>query len=279
MNKFLTPICTAYPKGNQPIFEEWLYDHWKPEAAKTDREPLPAFFTSYWVNTGYNVMRTPRKELQEYIDGLDRSKKYFTVCQYDDGVIIDFKDLDVMQFNMSKNVGVPMPLLCRPHPFEFKGGKKWFANFIGSETHKLRKTAKDLNKFKDYYISFTHHDLEYYCQLIHQSIFTLCYRGYGINSFRIAEAIQYGSIPVYISDEFIDPYGLDFSEFGVKIEAKDAHRIDEILQAIDVEEIVKMQDNLKEIYNYLFTFEGNRKLIIQHLEAEYNQRQKIRKAS
>jgi len=35
------------------------------------------------------------------------------------------------------------------------------------------------------------------------SKFALCPRGYGKTSFRIQEALQYGAIPVYISDEYL----------------------------------------------------------------------------
>lgn len=99
-------------------------------------------------------------------------------------------------------------------------------------------------------------------------MFTLCYRGYGANSFRLAECMQYGSIPVYVSDEFIIPWGLDFNEFGVLIEAKDSNRIVEILEAIEPDEIVRKQDNLKIYYDHYYTYESNLKLIIKHLENE-----------
>lgn len=268
MNRLLQPINAEYPKHNKPIFEEWFYENYK--GCNTDRKLLDVFFTSYYVNNNYGK---DIQGLQVYLDDLDWNGKYFTIVQYDDGILNNLGNLDILQFNMSKNIGVTIPLLCRPHPFKFDGGKKWFANFIGSKTHPIRESAESLKQFSDYYISFEPHDIEQYCKILHESMFTLCYRGYGANSFRVAEAIQFGSIPVVISDEFINPYDFDFDEFGVRIKAEDAYRIDEILQSIEVSEIVSKQDKLEAVYESLYTFDANYNHITNHLEAEYHNRQ------
>lgn len=267
-DKFQQGIRVAYPPNNFLIFEEWLYRNFKP--CKTDREYLPVFWTSYFVNTGYNVLPEPRQELQMFVDSLDRSRKYWTVVQYDDGCIVDFKDLDVLVFNMSHNEEIGIPLLCQPNPYKFSGGKKWFANFIGSRTHSLRNHAEKLRYNSDYYVSFDHHNIEKYCKILYESMFTLCFRGYGANSFRIAEAMQYGSIPVYISDEFVGVYEADFEKWGVCIDSGDVDRIDEILQAIPLSEIIAKQDRLEEAYQAYYTYEGNLINIIATLETEYH---------
>src|SRR5690606_25553066 len=122
-----------------------------------------------------------------FLNGLDVSKKYWTCVQYDDSILNDVSHLNLLQFNMSKKIGVEIPLLCQPHPFKFTGGKKWFANFIGSRTHPIRGNADSLRIKDGYYISFEPHNIEKYCLMLHESMFTLCFRGYGANSFRIAE--------------------------------------------------------------------------------------------
>jgi hypothetical protein len=106
-----------------------------------------------------------------------------------------------------------------------------------------------------------------------QSIFTLAPRGFGANSFRIAEAMQYGSIPVYISDEFILPFGVDFNRFGVLIEQNDAGRIEQVLELITPIEIIEKQNNLPGYYNEYYSFEGNMNSIKQSLETEYHNRE------
>lgn len=266
MNKFAPHINVEYPKNNFLIFEEWFAENYK--GCNTDRGLMPFFPTSYFVNNGYNENEQANKEAQDYIDSLDSSKKWFVLCQYDNGCIVDWKGKDVLEFNMSKKIGVELPLLCQPHPYDFTSTKKHFANFVGSKTHPIRETANQLKQHLDYYISFEPHDIMNYCRIIHESIFTLCYRGYGANSFRIGEAIQYGSIPVYISDEFILPFNIDFNEFGVLIKSEDATRTDEILQSVTIEDIIKKQDKLKEIYQRCYTYGGCFNEIIKVLEQE-----------
>lgn len=269
MNKFQPHIIPVYPPSNHLIFEEWFAENYK--GCNTDRELLPVFFTSFFVNNDYGNDKEARRQLNDFLGTLDKSKKWFVPIQYDDGSMIDWRlfGLDVLEFNMSKQNGVMIPLLCQPHPYEFNGNKKWFANFIGSKTHPIRESVNQLIQHKDYYISFDNHPIEKYCELISQSLFTLCYRGYGANSFRVAESVQYGSIPVYISDEFIMPSWMDFEDFGVLIKAEYAHRIDEILQDIPIETIIQKQDKLSETYENFFTYEANLRHIVSHLEKEY----------
>lgn len=263
---FRPHINVEYPRHNKLIFEEWFRQNYV--GCNTERVYLDIFFTSYHVNNNYGNDKFMIEALQRFVDGLDRNKKFFTICQYDDSVLIDFKDLDILRFEMSKNIGVQIPLLCQPHPYKFSGGKKWFANFVGGRTHPIRNTANRLMGSEGYYISYENHDIERYCRILHESMFTLCYRGYGLNSFRIAEAVQYGSIPVYISNDFIIPYDMNFEYFGVIIKEEDADRIEEILQNIDPVEVVKKQDRLSEVYQKYYTYEANLKHIIEYLEIE-----------
>jgi len=261
-------IAPAYPNGNKPIFEEWFAENYS--GCNTDRELLPIFPTSYHVNNDYGNNTVARKDLQDFVDSLDANKKYFIICQYDDGFLIDWKGKDVLEFNMSKTKGVMLPLLCQPHPYKFTSGKKWLANFVGSNTHPIRESVKTLIGGDGYFITFERQDIETYCSVMHESIFTLCYRGYGLNSFRIAEAVQFNSIPVYISDEFIIPPWVDFESFGVLIKSEDAYRIDEILKEIPTEAIIRKQDRLSEAYENYFSYEANFRHIVNYLENEGN---------
>ncbi len=266
---FKPHINVDYPPNNKIIFEEWFAENYN--GCKTDRHLMPFFPTSYFVNNGYNEDQQANKAAQDYVDSLDPNKKWFVICQYDNGVIVDWKGKDVLEFNMSKQNGVMLPLLCQPHPYKFDTEKKWLANFVGSKTHPIRLSVESIRYSTDYSISFEPHDIEWYCRILHESIFTLCFRGYGANSFRIAEAMQFGSIPVYISDEFIIPFGIDFNEFGILITHENANRIDEVLKSVPYEDIISKQDKLKEVYEKYYTYQGCYDQIIKALEAEYAQ--------
>lgn len=268
--QFMPHIKPVYPPNNYTIFEEWFYENYT--GCNTDRVYLPIFFTSYWVNNNYGNDQQATDELLQFISTLDNKRKYFTIIQYDDGSMIDWSvyGLDVLEFNMSKQNGVMLPLICNPHPYKFSGPNKWFANFVGSKTHPIRQSAELLKSQTGYYISFENHNIESYCKIIYESMFTLCYRGYGANSFRTTEALQYGSIPVYISDKFILPFGINFNDFGVLIKMGDADNITEILESIEPDEVIEKQNRIKQIYNKYYTYEGCFNQIISHLEAEYN---------
>lgn len=267
MNILKQTINVDYPKGNRPIFEEWLSVNYL--GCNTDRELIPVWFTSVWVNNGYGNDKRIKQEVQEFIDSLDRGKKFWCCTQYDDSVLIDLKDLDVLRFEMSKKTGVELPLLCQPHPFKFKGDKKWLASFVGSRTHPIRDSLDYLKNRDGYYISFGEHDIDSYCRILHESIFAICPRGYGINSFRCTEGLQYGAIPVYLSDEHIEPFGINFNSYGIKVHSQDAHRLHEIIEDIEPEEIIWRQDKCREVYEDIYTYQGCFSKIIKALEFEY----------
>jgi hypothetical protein len=277
MSKFQPHINPVYPPNNLLIFEEWFWMQYK--GCNTDRELLPVHFTSYWVNHDYGNDKQARKELSDFLGTLDKSKKYFSVIQYDDGSMIDWRlfGLDVLEFNMSKTNGIMIPLICMPHPYQFKGGKKLLASFIGGRTHPVRNELEKLKNREGWHISYDLHNIEDYCKMMHESIFTLCPRGYGINSFRICEAMQYGSIPVYISDDFVKPFDADFNEFGVAILSKYIEFLAEELEKIDVGEIVRKQENIQRYYEEYYSYHGCFNNIIKSLEDEYHSRQQVGK--
>ncbi len=266
-------INTVYPYNNFIEFERWCY-HWYSEGkwgSINGREYLPIFFCAYQVNNGYGSDRVAMDKLQDFIDTLPNEKRYWTCSQYDDGVGIDWEGKDVIEFNMSKKGEgkYPMPLICQPHPYKFPESvpKKYFASFIGNRTHPLRNDLEKLvGKDERIYVSFENHNIEKYCEILSQSLFSLCPRGYGLSSFRIAESLQYGAIPVYYSDEFIIPHNIPFETYGVKIDA--GVDILDYLSKTEPLEIYKKQQNIKEAYEKLYTYEGNFNLIIEHLRNE-----------
>lgn len=269
MSQFQPHINPIYPPKNFVIFEEWFWECYK--GCNTDREPIPVFFTSYLVNNNYAQDLKAKQELQEFIDSLDRSKKWFTLpIQYDDGAVIDFKDLNVLQFNMSKMDGIMLPLICQPHDVRYDKPKKYIASFIGSLTHPIRnRMIESLSGKSGYYISTEPHDYDRYNQIISESMFCLSPRGYGAASFRCyCEAVYQNSIPVYLSDTHIIPFELDFNDFGVLVNEEDIGGIDEILMAIEPEEIIRKQNNLPLYYDKYFSYSGAMQQIIKILEKE-----------
>jgi FkbM family methyltransferase len=263
---FAVPDAHEYPKWNTPDFEYWLSQNINDSDITSDRIYLPVLFTAYHKRYSYGQNKAAIDNLQNYINGLDKSKKYFTVVQYDDGTLIDWSGLDIMIFTMSgepNKEDYPMPLICQPFKTRFNTEKKYLANFVGRITHPLRtKMIAALNYKQGYYISTYKHVESDYHQILAESTFSLCPRGYGKNSFRIMESIYQGSIPVYISDEFILPHNIDFEKYGVIIKESDIDNIDEILRAIPEREVKSKQAELQKTFDVIYSFEANKKYIL-----------------
>jgi hypothetical protein len=98
-----------------------------------------------------------------------------------------------------------------------------------------------------------------------ESVFTICPRGYGLPSFRTFEAIHNYSIPVYVSDEFMIPYGKDFSEYGVIVRSDEIAILPEILSSFSQYTINQKMKRMEELYWWLCTYEGVKDRIIQTL--------------
>ncbi len=257
-------ICVKYPSSNETEFERYFYESYQGDL--TDREYLPIFWTGYYVNNSYGQDMVALQKLQDYIDALDKSKKYFTIIQYDDAILNRVSSLDLYQFNMSKPYDYPLPLIGEPYPYIFTNPeKKYLANFIGGSTHPIREHAKTLIGKEGYYISFERHDPYEYCKILSESVFTLCYRGYGINSFRISEALQSGSIPVYISDDFIEPHNVLIDNYGIKIPMDYLNNLGGILQ-LKYGECEINKKSRDDIYKEYFTYDGTRLKILEHLQ-------------
>ena len=261
--EFKPTINVIYPPENYTIFEEWVSNNY---TSNFKRKYLPIHWTAYHVNNKYGGNKSMVKKLQDYIDSLPKNESYWTICQYDDGVLVDLKELDILVFSMSKKLGVEIPLVCMPHSYTKKGKKDIFASFIGKETHKIRKHILNINNSK-YYISKESHNIQKYCEIMDRSIFGLCPRGYGLNSFRTSECMQYDTIPVYISDEFINVFDENFEEYGIKINQEDASNIENILDSISEEEINQKRNKIKEHYNKYYTYEG----IIKNIGKKLNE--------
>jgi hypothetical protein len=261
-----------YPPDNHEEFERWFFENTTAdELIGKPRTYLPIFWTAYWCNNGYGRKTGAAKRLQQFIDQLPRNKQYWTICQYDDGPMVDFKDLDIKIFGMSGGrIDYPIPLLCQPHKYEFPGIKKdIFCSFVGADTHPIRRElVKEFEGKPDCYVTLKKHKMEDYCRILARSVFALCPRGYGKSSFRIMEAIQYGAIPIYIATtgEAILPYCADFSKYGTLVSEMDIPKLpDHISGALKSTFWVLEKQNEIEKIKSLYTYEGCKQKILENI--------------
>jgi hypothetical protein len=260
------PLYPPYHEGK--YLDQYFIDYYRANKIESDRYLIPVDWTTCYIQN-INLQL-----LQEKILSLDKNKKYFVVSQHDDAVK-EHLPKDTLRFCAGGNSGgIPIPLICSTIPQKYRNitDKDIFCSFVGSLTHPIRDIMEDvLSKNKKYVIKTRtwsnvvgEKELEDFISTTLRSKFTLCPRGYGKNSFRMYEAMQLGSIPVYIYDEdwraFKDE--VEWDDFSVSINYKDIDKIDNILQSISEEKIIKMSNRGVEVYRQFFNLEKVCELII-----------------
>src|SRR5690242_13664906 len=111
--QFQQPIKAEYPPLNRIIFEQWLIDNIG--EYHSDREYLPINWCGWYVNHKHGNDRNAIAKLQNFLSGLP-NKKYWTVTQYDDGILNDISKLDIKVFGAGGGrIDFPISLICHPH--------------------------------------------------------------------------------------------------------------------------------------------------------------------
>ncbi|KAG6553242.1 hypothetical protein Mapa_004976 [Marchantia paleacea] len=88
-----------------------------------------------------------------------------------------------------------------------------------------------------------------YHEYMKNSKFCICPGGYEVNSPRLVEAIYNDCIPVIIADRFVLPFSdvLNWTAFSLQVLEEDIPKLKELLEAVPMETLVRMQDRVKEI--------------------------------
>lgn len=275
MGKYQIPTNHENPPNNGIIFEEYFGMKYKDgDRAEGDRIYLPAYWTNYYISKNYG--NDDMSELQSELDRLPRANSYFTICQWDDGILQNVDDLDLFVYGQGGYGDYPIPLNCVPHgshPTNEKFDiKPTLASFIGSidGRHPIREKMRDVfqkesdcvvedRRGKGSFFSFT--------KVMGQSKFALCPRGYGKTSFRICEALEAGVIPVYIYDDPWIPFDdiLPFRGYGVLCHEDDIDTLPDVLRSIseDRDLIYHMTINGKLVYDRFYSYEGCRREILK----------------
>lgn len=255
-----------YPPGNDLIFEEYFYNKFISDPFDSDLYYLPILWTNFYISRNYGSW--DMSDLQNFLNSLPRDRKYFTIIQYDDGIINQLYDLDIFVLSSGGVGNYCIPLINKPYE-KVERNKDIFASFIGfiNGRHKIREKIKEtLNGKSEYFISESL-GFDKFKETMERSIFSLCPRGYGKTSFRINESLNLGSIPVYIYDNPWIPFNdiIEFEDYGVLIDESQINNLDEILKSIPQEKINLLQYKGKLIYESFFKYESCYETIKQKL--------------
>jgi hypothetical protein len=115
-------------------------------------------------------------------------------------------------------------------------------SFMGGNTHRIRegvlRLEHDRGRIEDT-TGFMFYETEApgfadradrYVSLLSDSKFVLCPRGHGTTSFRLVETLAAGRVPVIISDNWVEPEGLDWSAFSVRIAESEIGSVPHLLE-------------------------------------------------
>jgi len=292
------------PKEFQPVYKSdypgytmgknmeeilFMYLAKNKDEIKIDMIYLPVFWTSYYVINNYIDTIEP---LYNWLETLDKSKKYFTIVQVDYGVLLRKFDLNIVVFSSGggglnindkkticevnfhglkrsifsgKKGDYDLPLMCLPLFPSMNVNKNIFCSFMGRfDTHPCRIIMKNVLSSNINFKFYNSVNYEEYNRILNKSIFTLAPRGFGYTSFRLFEAILVGSIPIYIWEgEKILPYSdeINWEDFCIIIHINEINNLPNILQKVDIN---KMLHKLIEV-KHLFTFENMEKYILRKI--------------
>jgi len=272
------PVYPPYHKGD--YLEEYFYKFYKNNKSKFDeinRTLIPIFWTNVYI-TGKNT-----ELLQPYLDSLPRDKKYFTVSQHDDAVS-QILPPDTISFEAGGNRnGVPIPLICSPIEKEHLNTTKKdiFCSYVGSisnNAHCRVKLYQTYSNDPDFYFSQPRYwtpsvpqdKFDEFINITKRSIFSLCPKGYGKQSFRLYEVIQLGSVPIFVYTDKWFPFKkfINWDKFCVLIHENEIHSLKNKLLSYNKIDIKNMLAEGRKIYNEYFTMEGMSRGILKYLQNE-----------
>jgi len=252
------------------FFEKFIYNH--KELILNDYNYLPIFWTNCYTN---KVFKNEFYDIQNVLDKLDNSKKYFTISQHDDCVYEKLPQ-ETLIFSMGgnkkgKNI-IPIPLICSPINYP-KKNKELKISFVGSLTHPIRNLLyENLKNDKDFIFSVKGWELITndknifnFMDTMSKSVFSLCPRGYGKSSFRLYESMQLDSIPIYVYDEKWLPWEneINWSDLSILISENEIKEIKNKISSVNVEKMISYKN---EIFDDFFTYNGVYEKIIKLLK-------------
>ena len=237
-----TPYSKYANYGGPWIENRWIDAFWDrinhPESlAQTFRGYLPLLlpWNDIWLNNRY---RYPKAFVRTLLQMLQSNRTYITVSQNDQGIV------GKAEFALPTNIFVlsaggyghaPIPLLAREHFSKSdRKNREHRICFIGrSETapHGLRtRTLAAVTRHFPENERFIAASVARYDERLGRCVFALAPRGYGRTSFRLAETIAVGTLPVYIySDIAWIPYRTLYDQFGF---AASSSELDDVLRRI-----------------------------------------------
>lgn len=284
---FRPHIKIPSPADNKIPYEEWFYKHFSFADHIEGMVYLPIFWNSYYVNNDIENNPEALQPLQEFIDSLDPAKKYYTICMYHKGVLNQFTGLEVTVIGTNYHASdVYVPTVCQPHA-AIEGAnlykKDLHLSYIAgadAEIHPVRREIFEvLEPAKNswwLYLGKESLSLEDYCKILARSKYVICPDGFKDTNFRIAEALQFGAVPVVFTNKLsMADQSMDMSKKIIIANKsnlfENINKFEQDFAFSDIDETQNFElipytvQHSLELYGRYYTFEGCKKTMLETL--------------
>ena len=238
------------------------------DPGRADWHYLPAYWTRWHLNNDYGKSGLDR--LRSYVSRvvIDDSKT-FTVCQYDDGPLIDLGETAQFLASRKSAKGIDIPLLSAPHKRPLlPHQKKFLASFVGRlSTHPIRQSiARFLKDYDAVYLYDGDRGSRFFVKTLLASYIALCPRGYGGGSFRFFEAMQLSVVPFLVGDLDIRPFKRFISWDECSFYSAEPAEILSVLESVAQRELLVMGKQAARVYAEKLRFGKWCEYVIRELE-------------
>ena len=273
----LRPKTHTYAGYSGPWLENYFFQSFLADWQLTQRPLRRIYVPVAWTDCLHQGVL--QEDLQRILDGLYTNVSYFSVSQVD--LAFGHPDLrlevpanvDFLLFSAGGPVpgNAPKPSLLKVVPVpllkeELKpiGMMKNIAvSSQSSLTHPLRQAIYNAHH-KNFLFLKPRDDWKI---VLESSQFALAPRGFGATSFRMYEALQLGTVPVYVWEtERWLPYQelVDWDALAVIVKGSDIESLQQRLQAANIS---LMQEAIG-AYKHMFTYNFTVQYILKHIASQ-----------
>jgi len=234
--------------------------------------PLLVNWVDLFVNANPTRFRYPTNFVRDLQKVLRQDVLYVTVSQNDEGILGSQREnlhLDNILVLSAGGYGhVPIPLLKQPTaicPDSKPGLRQFSTSFDGFIDRaflrrQMRNIVRKLSKSKGLKAHIGRSQA--WQQIRCDSRSYLCPRGFGRTSYRLAETIQAGRVPLFVySDVPWIPYRDRFREFGFAVTTSKLEQVLLRINSLNETEIRKLEHRIQAVSESHFTFQGIMKQI------------------
>eukprot|EP00808_Paulinella_micropora_P012851 g42455.t1 len=252
----------SYANYHGPWIENHWIDYFCCDRPLTQFGPYIPLFIQW---TDISVINLGKKRLvQAFLKKLKSDVPYITITQHDDGLEM-FGELppNLLQLSAGGVGSAAIPLIMGEltaldtKTIQKTGNWTFDVSFLGS-IRSIRAELMDVTKSystKPSLRSFFGKTLTWR-EIMKTTKFQLCPRGYGRTSFRLAEVIQLGLIPIYVYDDFEwAPYSdwANVQDFGFSVQMDNyLHLLDSVakLNLTDIQRRFAGVARARKLYTY-----------------------------